>query len=281
MQKVFVTASTGNIGSQIVKNISTQNIPFSAGVNSTAGLEKNQIQMDFDDKGSLQKAFAGHDTVFLLFPMHEKMVQWSKNAVTAAKATGVKHIIRSSGAGADVSSSFFMPKIQGTIDTIIRNSGIDYTITKPASFMQNFVNFFSYDIKKGSVYQPAGDGQIAWVDVRDIAAVNTKVMLSPEHYTNKELTITGGENLSYSEALDVISKIIDKPITFVDIDAEKSIDAMKGYGMSQFSIDMMSSLNEIIKAGYASGTTETVQELTGKEPIKFKQFAMDFQANWQ
>ena len=55
---------------------------------------------------------------------------------------------------------------------------------------------------------------------------------------------------------------------------------MHGYGMPQFNIDMLSSLNQIIKAGYAEGTTSTVSEVTGKAPISFSQFAADYQASW-
>ena len=81
--------------------------------------------------------------------MIEPMIDFAKNAVDAAKLSGVKHIVRSSGAGADSSLEFKMPKVQGTIDDLIKNSGINYTLTKPASFMQNFVNFFADNIKNG------------------------------------------------------------------------------------------------------------------------------------
>ncbi|NET38358.1 MAG: NmrA family NAD(P)-binding protein, partial [Cyanothece sp. SIO1E1] len=228
----------------------------------------------------LRAAFTCHDLVFLLFPMHPKMVQWAQNAVIAAKDANVKHIVRSSGAGANSSSPYFMPKTQGEIDDIIRSSGIPYTLTLPASFMQNFVNFFAQDIQNGVLYQPVGDGKIAWVDVRDIAAVNTEVIINPERFANQELTITGAENLSYKDALQIIAETINRPINFVDVPEEKANAAMQGYGMPQFNIDMLSSLNSIIKAGYAEGTSSTVAEVTGKSPISFSQFVVDYKASW-
>ncbi len=279
-KNIFITASTGNIGSQIVRNLTALDISFTAGINSKE-IESNQAYINFDDEKSLEKAFENTETLFLLFPMHPKMTDWAKNAVNAAKKAKVKHIVRSSGAGADSNSDFFMPRIQGTIDDIIRASGIAYTLTKPASFMQNFVNFFSNDIKNGVVYQPVGQGKMGWVDVRDIAAVNTQVLIHPEKYINQELTITGSENLSYAEALKLISKTIGEPIDFVDIPDEKANAAMKSYGMPPFSIDMLSSLNQIIKAGYAEGVTTTVQNVTGEKPISFEQFANDYQSNWK
>ena len=78
--------------------------------------------------------------------------------------------------------------------------------------MQNFVNFFTQDIKNGTVYQPVGNGKIGWVDVRDIAAVNAQILITPEQYANQELTITGSQNLSYSDALKIISTVINRQI---------------------------------------------------------------------
>ena len=279
-RKILITGSTGNIGSQISKNLLAQNIPFTAGINSSE-IAEGKVFLDYNDEDNLKETFSGHDTVFLLFPMHSKMVDWAKSAVKAAKEANVKHIVRSSGAGADSSSAFFMPKTQGTIDDIIRNSGISYTITQPASFMQNFVNFFAHDIKNGQVYQPVGNGKMGWVDVRDIAAVNTQILITPERFINQELTITGSENLSYGEALKIISDTTQKPVDFIDVPAENAIEAMKSYGMPQFNIDMLSSLNQIIKAGYAEGTTTTVKDITGNAPIPFSQFANDYKSYWQ
>lgn len=279
-QKNLITASTGNIGSQISKNLSAQNISFTAGVNA-ASAKAGEIFIDFNNIENLKAAFQGFDTIFLLFPMHPKMVEWAKNAVEAAKFAQVKHLVRSSGAGANSESPYFMPKTQGEIDDLIKESGIPYTLTLPTSFMQNFVNFFAHDIKNGTVYQPVGDGKMGWVDVRDIAAVNTEVLRNPEKFKNQELTITGAENLSYAEALKIISSTIEQSIDFIDIPATNANAAMKDFDMPQFNIDMLSSLNQIIKAGYAEGTTSTVEDITGKAPISFSQFARDYQSAWQ
>lgn len=278
--KILVTASTGNIGSFITKKLKEKNITFTAGVNSSeAGI--GEVLVDFNDVESLAKAFMGHDTIFLLFPMHPQMVEWAENAVSAAKTAKVKHLVRSSGAGADSSSPFFMPKTQGQIDDLIRKSGIPYTLTMPTSFMQNFVNFFGQDVKNGTVYQPVGNGKMGWVDVRDIAAVNAQILITPEQFINQEFTITGSQNLSYSDAIEIISATVNSPVSFIDIPAEKANAAMTEYGMPQFNIDMLSSLNEIIKAGYAEGTTSTVEDITGSKPITFSSFAKDYQSAWQ
>ena len=283
MDSILITSANGNIGSQIVKNLLEKYVRFSVGISSVeksiTGL--NNKVLDFTNMASLKKAFAGVDTLFLLYPMNAQMVVNNENAIEAALECGVKHIIRSSGAGADSDSPYLMPKTQGIIDEHIKASGIRYTLTRPVAFMQNFVNFMAYDIKNGTVYQPLrGDSELSWVDVRDIAAVNTKIILSPENYENIEMTISGAKPLSYIEALNVIGKTIGKDINFVTVPDEAAIDAMKQYQMSDFNIDMMMSLNQSIDDGKAIYQTDTVHKVTGKSPISFTDFAKDYADVW-
>lgn len=282
--KIFVTASSGNIGSQIVKVLQTQKADFVAGISQNEASKSFGYAtkvIDFADVNAMTQALKGIDTLFLLVPLHPLMVQWAKNATDAAKNAGVKHIIRSSGAGTDSKASFMMPQVQGTIDDYIRASGVACTFTAPTNFMQNFINFNTQDIKiSGTIYMPVGRGKLGWVDVRDIAAVNAAILQNPSKFSGQTLMITGSENLNYDDCVVIISEVLGKKVSFVDVPEQASIDAMKQWQMPQFSIDMMVSLNQIIKAGYAEGTTNVVKELTGKEPISFRQFVQDHKSLW-
>lgn len=283
MKNILITASSGNIGSEIVKILKNKKIDFIAGVT----LENNKLPntesrvIDFNNPDLLVESFTGIDTLFLLYPMDERMIAWNKNAIDAAKIAGVKHIIRSSGAGSNAAAPFLMPSVQGKIDDYIIASGLNYTITQPAAFMQNFVNFLTADIKNGTVYQSVnGDSKLNWADVRDIARVNAEIILNPEKYLNQQYMISGPENLSYEECLKIIGDKIGKTIQYVKVSNEGAREAMKGFQMPQFNIDMMMSLNEIIDLGYAQLDGNTVNEIGGKEPFTFAQFVSDYQTVW-
>lgn len=283
MKNILITAATGNIGSQIVRVLKEKKIEFYAGISAQdkALNDVNCRVIDYNDSAVLEKAFMDIDTLFLLYPMDEKMINWNKNAIDAARKVGVKHIVRSSGAGSNSGAPFLMPNVQGTIDDYIIKSGINYTITQPAAFMQNFVNFLANDIKNGTVYQPVnGNSKLNWADVRDIASVNAEIIIDPSKYVNQQLTISGGENLSYEDCLKIIGSAIGKSINFVKVSNEAAIDAMLGYQIPQFNIDMMMSLNAIIDLGYAQLDTQTVKDITGKDPLTFKQFATDYKNAW-
>lgn len=275
--KIFVTASSGNVGRQIVQTLKSSNADFVAGISQREEGKSfpysTQI-IDFANKTAMSEAFKGFDTLFLLVPVHPLMIDLAKNAVDAAKTTGIKHIVRSSGFGTNVMSTYKLSQIQGTIDEYIKASGLSFTITAPNNFMQNFINFHANDIKNGTMYLPTGSGKVSWIDVSDIAAVSAAILQNPSKYAGQTIEITGSESLSYADCLAIISEVIGKTVSFVDIPEQAAIDGMKQYQMPDFVIDIMSSLNQMIKAGMAESVTDSVKSITGKSPILFKEFAL-------
>ena len=160
----------------------------------------------------------------------------------------------------------------------IEESGIPFIFLRASGFMQNFVNFFSSSIKSmGAFYVPAGDGKLGFVDVRDIAAVAVNVLTkNKSSHENKAYGITGPEALSYAQAAEIISNEIGRRITCVDVPEEDGRKGMKQVGMESWLIDAVMELYNRIKAGQESKTTTVVEQITGRKPISFAQFAKDY-----
>ncbi len=55
---------------------------------------------------------------------------------------------------------------------------------------------------------------------------------------------------------------------------------MKQWGLPGEIIELMSSLHQIIAAGYAARTTDDVELLLGRKPMSFEQFARDYAKTW-
>ncbi len=66
-----------------------------------------------------------------------------------------------------------------------------------------------------------------------------------------------------------------KKIDYVNISDEDARKAMNGMGMEERFIDGMMELYNIIIAGHLSQTTNTVEQIIGRKPIPFEQFARD------
>ena len=154
-----------------------------------------------------------------------------------------------------------------------------FTFLRPNSFMQNFVTFFAQTIKnQNAFYLAAGDGKVSFVDVRDIAAIAVDSLVDGvgSQHEGKAYNITGGEALSFEQAAEILSEKVGKKINYVNISNEDVRKGMKDMGADEWAINSMIEWFGIIKAGYPSAISPTVEQITGNKPISFSQSANDY-----
>lgn len=154
--------------------------------------------------------------MFLLVPVVKNMVEITSSIVNIAKRQGVKYIVNQSLMGPDTHPRTTIAELHRRAEQVLRESSIPFTILRPNFFMQNFIVFFSHTIKsQGSLYIPAGDGKVSFVDARDIALVAAKLLISdgPDH-VDKTYNVTGPESLSYTQTAEILSNHIGKNILY-------------------------------------------------------------------
>jgi len=278
--KILVTGSSGNIGNHIVQLLKNTKADFIVGTSSNPTDGINSVSIDFADIASLEKAMQGISTLFMLMPAHPETAQWGRNIISAAKESGVKYIVRSSSNVAYKAPSYDFMKLIRETDQDVINSGLNYTITAPQFFMQNFSTLLANDYKNGALYLPAGDGKVGWVDVRDIAAVNVEVLLNPEKFNHQILTITGNKALSYGEAVNQMNEVLGKKSHYVAVSDEDAVKGMEEKHFPPFFVGVMMNLSNAVAGGHADEVTDTVKKITGQKPISFKQFVDDNKEIW-
>jgi len=275
MSKILVTGASGTIGSALTPRLRELGADFAV-MSSRPG---HGVHSDFNDLASLTRAFAGVHTLFLLLPLVPNKLQLADNAVAAAKAAGVQHIVRSSGAGADPASRIAIAQLQGQIDAKIAASGIAHTFLRPAGFMQNWVKYSAAQVKSGVVHAPHGDGAQSLVDARDIADAAAAVLVEPGAHAGKAYVLTGPEALTDAQMVAMISAALGREVRYVDVPEAAARQAMQG--MPEVMIDWFMSLNQIIKSGWAARITDDVQRLTGHAPRGFADFVRENVAAWR
>ena len=280
MNNILVTGASGNIGAQLVQALQADGASFEVMRSKPAASAANTRVASFADAASLEQAFAGIDTLFVLLPLVPGKVELARNVARAAKAAGVQHIVRSSGAGADPQAPFALPRLQGTIDQILHDTGIPTTFLRPSGFMQNYSGFMAGMVKSGTIYGATADAAQSLVDVRDIAAVAAKVLAQPAAHAGKAYTLTGGEALTDSQRAQILSEKLGRTVGFVEISGEAASASLAQMGMPPAIVEWLASLNALVSAGYAGGISPDVQNLLGRAPIGFRQFAQDYKASW-
>lgn len=142
--------------------------------------------------GFVQQTQRGAGVVEKTLPLGRER-QLAGAAVDQARAAGIMHIVRSSGAGADPASPVSIARVQGEIDAMVAASGILHTFLHPSSFMQNWVTFSAAQVKAGAVYAPHGTAAYSVIDARDIADAAAAVLVNPAPHAGKACTLTGGK----------------------------------------------------------------------------------------
>ncbi len=73
-----------------------------------------------------------------------------------------------------------------------------------------------------------------------------------------------------------------RPVGFTPISIDAATTTMKKeWGLPDAMVDWLSSLNQIVSAGYAAGISPDVATLLGRAPITFAQFAQNHAPSWR
>jgi len=143
--------------------------------------------------------------------------------------------------------------------------------------MQNFITQFGYTIRtRDAFYVPAGDAKVSFIDARDVAAVSVQALTSKNQQHIGNAYVITAEAISYGQAAEILSKEIGRRISYVDIPEDDALKGMKEGGMDDWLIYAIREFYSIIKAGHASKTTTVAEQIIGRKPISFSQFAKDY-----
>src|SRR5262249_472980 len=201
---ILVTGSTGLIGSEVLRRLSQAGLPARA---LTRDLKKARkmpgvtwIAGDLGKPETLPEAFEGTKTLFLLTHYLEDMVELQHNAIAAARAAGVNHVVKVSAFAASDHSKAPIGRWHYQVEKELEESGLAWPFLRPYNFMQNLLAQAEYVIKDGVIYSASGDGEIPYVDGRDVAAVAAVTLTTPEHHHGKKYVLTGSEAMSYRQA---------------------------------------------------------------------------------
>jgi uncharacterized protein YbjT (DUF2867 family) len=127
------------------------------------------VSLDFDDQTIAPSLFDGVDTLFFMTPLIEDQVAASRRVLDAAIEGGVRHVVRLSSRSAGWDERSALRAWHREIDDAVRTSGATWTILRPCSFFQNFINYQAETIRNmSSIIVPQGDGLIPYIDALDI-----------------------------------------------------------------------------------------------------------------
>jgi len=282
---ILVTGGTGAVGSELLRLLSQ------AGV-ATRALTRNSQKAptlpgitwvigDLAKPDTLAPAFEGAQKLFLLTSYYEDMVTLQHNAIAAARAAGVTHVVKVSAFAASDHSRAPIGRWHYQVEKELEESGLGWTILRPHHFMQNLLAQAEYITKDGVVYSASGDGKIPYIDPRDIAAVAFVTLTQPGHL-GKKYVLTGGEAMSYRQAAEIIGATIGKPVRFVDESPEQARARRVREGLPPAVIESALAISAYQRAGGKTVTiTNTIADLTGRPPRTVAEFVREHASSFR
>ncbi|WP_224995799.1 SDR family oxidoreductase [Cesiribacter sp. SM1] len=220
--KTLVIGGTGTVGSEVVKGLlrhQQQVRVLTTSLSKAAALPQGveAVIGDLNQPASLSTAFEGTDKVFMLNMHSLTEIEQAKNAIAAAKQAGIRKMVYQSIHRAHEFMEIPHVATKVLVEEAIQESGLTYTFVCPNNFYQNDFWFKDTILQHGIYPQPIGNIGLSRVDVRDIAAVAVKALISSE-LDGLSIPLAGPDVLNGPETAQMLSEMLQRPISYAGND---------------------------------------------------------------
>jgi uncharacterized protein YbjT (DUF2867 family) len=267
-QPILVTGATGKSGRRVVAQLRARGLPV------RAAARHGEHPFDWTDSGTWDAALEGVRAAYLVQLDGTKLV---RPFLERAVRHGVRRVVLASGRGID--DPGYARDSGGVLDGIVdseaavRESGLEWTISRPGWFAQNFSEgFFADAVRAGELRLPAGDGAASFVDAEDLAAV-VVAALTEDGHIGQVYELSGPRAVTLSEAVATISGAVGREIRYVPLPVEDYVAELVGQGWSPADAAAFADVVEPLRTGKDAHVSDGVGRALGRPPRTFAEFA--------
>lgn len=285
--KVLVTASTGLTGKAVVKSLveKDSDIEVKAMVHTVQKAEEmlrlgaSVISVtDIASEDELEIAMRGIDVVYYICPTaREDEAKIGKKAISAAKKAGVRRFVYQSVLHSiEPELPHHRQKLE--VERALIDSGLCYTIVQPAPFMQNLLNAKDALINNHVFVQKFFTGmdsanRINLIDASDFGRCVAEIITDNQYqYQYATLELCGPENLSVSEMLVAMEKVLGAKVGLKYISDDDLIKSMSARNVPQYSIDTLLQMFRHYNGGDFCGSDFVTSAILKRQPTNIAEF---------
>ncbi len=278
---VFVTGSTGTVGSAVVGNLLRRAQRVVAAVRTDcdearlpAGAEARSFEFGTDPT-QLRTVLDGCDRLFLMRPPAiEDVATYLFPIIDAARDAGIRQLVFLSLQGVQGNRS--TPHY--AVEQFVKMSGVPYTFLRPNFFMQNLSTTYRDDIRdRDEIYLPAGRALTAFIDARDIGAA---AVFTQAGHTGKAYTLSGEHTLGYAKVARILSETLGRPIRYLRPTEADYLQRLAERGLPQDYIAVQKMIYRIVRLNVSAIPNRVIRKLTGGPATSFEEFARDHRHLW-
>jgi uncharacterized protein YbjT (DUF2867 family) len=268
---ILVTGATSAVGKAVIKELLARKVSVRAFVRKPVDAAKLQAQGveaflgDMTKQASVTQALQGIESVYLITPVAEQLLETEGLWVQEGKKAGLRHLIKQSEIGADPQALSPLLQDHGRAEDAIRTSGVPSTILRTLYFMQNFAPMYAHSIiTRGMIYAPLADARMSYVDARDVGAVAARLLTKEGHHY-QEYEVTGPEAITCTQLAEIFSSLLHTPVHYATISDEETEKALLGR-YSPWRARAVVTLLQFYRQGGGNLVTPVVDEVTGRKP---------------
>ncbi|MET7293139.1 NAD(P)H-binding protein [Streptomyces griseoloalbus] len=263
---VLVLGATGKTGRRVAARLRLR------GTQVRAASRSSRTRFDWSDPDGWDPVLQGVTAAYVVpppvpGPVHE--------FVARAEAAGVRHLVLLSGHGADTwGDSTFGLEMRSAEDAV-RGSALEWTILRPSNFDQNFdEDLFHAPLAAGELALPAGAVPEPFIDVEDVADVAAAVLAEPGRHAGRVHELTGPRELTFAEAVELISRASDRPLTYKQISPAEYTATLIEDGWGDDDAHHVAEMFVVMERGLIAGTTDGVATVLGRAPRTFEDYVL-------
>jgi uncharacterized protein YbjT (DUF2867 family) len=271
---ILVIGASGKVGGQAVRRLVEKGLPVRTFTRDPSkidalGLGVEAVRGDLDQPDTIPPAMDGVDKVLVVSGGWDVPGE-DANAIEAAEATGVEHLVLLSSLG--VEHGVASGPLHAPGEARLRSSPLSWTVLRPAVFTANALMWRDTIQAQGVFYEPTGSGCHAMIDPVDVGDVAAEVLASAGH-EGMTYELTGPEAISAADCASALSAVLGREVRHVDIPDEAFRDGLSKAGVPPPLVDSLARYYAMVKAGQFDMVTPTVPELLGRPARTFGEWA--------
>lgn len=252
----IIVGATGQVGSNIIKELKKNNFPIRAVVRNPDKFSDKTIETrtaDLFNLEQLTEAFKSGTTVFVLTPENpasnniiEDTKQIVENYKKAIQATGIKKVVALSCVGAHIDSNTGNVLMSRILEQTLDDLNIEKVYIRPSYYFSNWLGYLE-TVEQYAVLPTffPEDLKIEMNSPVDLAKFIAQIMTDTSSEKKRIYELTG-QKYSSLDVANTFSKMFNKKVTAQPIPKDKWKETLLSVGFTENTANNLSDMTQAV-----------------------------------